>query len=56
MAIACHCFNESDTWEDLSDEISAGCDGSLTLAKDLLVWNLTGEGIIAKEVSAQESV
>jgi len=56
MAVAYHFFNDLDTWEDMYREIRATYDGPLTLAKDLLVWNVTDEGITVREVVAQEAV
>lgn len=56
MAVAYHFFNDLDTWQDMYDEIRQTYDGPLTLAKDLLVWNVTDEGITVREVVAQESV
>jgi ribonuclease Z len=56
MAIAYHFFNEEGTWEDMYNEIRSTYDGPLTLAKDLLVWNVTDEEIKVREVVAQEAV
>ena len=56
MAIAYHFFNDIDTWEDIYNEIRTTYDGPLTLAKDLMVWNVTDEEIKVREVVAQESV
>ena len=38
------------------DEIRKTYDGPLSLAKDLMVWNVTDEGIKVRDVVAQESV
>ena len=56
MAIAYHFFNDHNTWEEIYTEIRSTYDGPLTLAKDLMVWNVTDHGIEAREVVAQEAV
>ncbi|MBW2162208.1 MAG: MBL fold metallo-hydrolase [Deltaproteobacteria bacterium] len=56
MAIAYHFFNDENTWQDMYDEIRSTYDGPLTLAKDLLVWNVTDDEIKVREVVAQEAV
>ena len=56
MAVAYHFFNDLDTWQDVYDEIRSTYDGPVTLAKDLLCWNVTDDGIKVREVIAQEAV
>ena len=56
MAVAYHFFNDENTWEDMYNEIRSTYDGPLTLAKDLLVWNVTDDEIKVREVVAQEAV
>jgi len=56
MAIAYHFFNDHNTWEEVYTEIRSTYDGPLTLAKDLMVWNVTDDGIQVREVVAQEAV
>ncbi|MBW2162610.1 MAG: MBL fold metallo-hydrolase [Deltaproteobacteria bacterium] len=56
MAIAYHFFNDENTWEDMYNEIRSTYDGPLTLAKDLLAWNVTDDEIKVREVVAQEAV
>ena len=56
MAIAYHFFNDTDTWQDMYDEIRSTYDGPLSLAKDLMVWNVTDEAVTVRDVVAQESV
>jgi len=56
MAIAYHFFNDENTWEDMYNEIRSTYDGPLTLARDLLVWNVTDDEIKVREVVAQEAV
>ena len=48
MAIAYHFFNDTDTWQDMYDEIRSTYDGKLTLAKDLLCWNVTDEEVTVR--------
>jgi ribonuclease Z len=38
------------------DEIRKTYDGPLSLAKDLMVWNVTDEGVKVRDVVAQEAV
>lgn len=56
MAVAYHFFNDLDTWQAVYDEIRSTYDGPVTLAKDLLCWNVTDDGIKVREVVAQEAV
>jgi len=56
MAVAYHFFNDENTWQDMYDEIRSTYDGPLTLAKDLLVWNVTDDEVKVREVVAQEAV
>ena len=56
MAIAYHFFNDTDTWQDMYDEIRSTYDGPLSLSKDLMVWNVTDQGIKVRDVVAQEAV
>jgi ribonuclease Z len=56
MAIAYHFFNDIDTFQEIYDEIRTTYDGPITLAKDLMCWNVTDDGIKVREVVAQEAV
>ncbi len=56
MAIAYHFFNDTDTWQEMYDEIRSTYSGPLSLAKDLMVWNVTDEGVTVRDVVAQEAV
>ena len=55
MAIAYHFFNDTDTWQEMYDEIRTTYDGPLSLAKDLMAWNVTDEGVKVRDVVAQEA-
>jgi ribonuclease Z len=50
MAVAYHTFNDFNTAPDIIDGIRQSYDGPLTLADDLLVWNITAEEIITRRV------
>ena len=56
MAIAYHFFNDLDTYQDIFNEIRSTYDGPVTLATDLLCWNITDDKITVREVIAQEAV
>jgi ribonuclease Z len=56
MAIAYHFFNESGTRFQIEAYIREQYDGPLTLAEDMLVWNITKEDItVRKAVSVDEA-
>lgn len=50
MAVAYHTFNDFNTAPDIIDGIRQSYDGPLTLADDLLVWNVTTDEIITRRV------
>jgi ribonuclease Z len=55
-AIAYHFLNESDTRDSIYQLIRQTYDGPLTLAEDMLVWNITKDDIrLRKAVSADEA-
>jgi ribonuclease Z len=55
-AIAYHFFNESDTRDQIYELIRQTYDGPLTLAEDMLVWNVTKDDIQVRSiVSADEA-
>lgn len=56
MAIAYHFINDFDTAPNIQDGIRSTYDGPLTLAKDMLVWNITEEKIRVREVVFDENV
>ncbi len=55
-AIAYHFFNDFDTSSDILQGILSTYDGPLTLAKDMLVWNVTKDKITVREVVFQEDI
>jgi ribonuclease Z len=50
MAVAYHTFNDFNTAPDIINGIRQSYDGPLTLADDLLVWNITTDEIITRRV------
>jgi ribonuclease Z len=55
-AIAYHFFNEADTRFQLYEAVRATYDGPLTMAEDMLVWNITKDNIkVRKAVSDDEA-
>ena len=55
MAIAYHTFNDFNTAPDIIAGIRKSYDGPLTLADDLLVWNINTDGIrVRKVISTDE--
>ena len=54
MAIAFHFINDVSTREQVLQEIRSTYDGPLTLAQDLLVWNVTRDWITVRETVGQE--
>ena len=56
LAIAYHFFNEADTRYQMYQDIRETYDGPLTLAEDMLVWNITKDNIEVRSiVSADEA-
>jgi ribonuclease Z len=55
-AIAYHFFNDFDTSSDILQGILSTYNGPLTMAKDMLVWNVTKDKITVREVIFQEDV
>jgi ribonuclease Z len=49
MAIAYHFIYEVRTYDEVFSEIRTAYDGPLTLARDLLVWNVTKDEITVRE-------
>ena len=56
MAVAYHFFNDFDTAPKILDGIRSTYDGPLTLANDMLVWNVTADEIRVREVVFPEAV
>ena len=54
MAVGYHFFNDFDTGAAVQDEIRKIYDGPLTLAKDMMVWNVTPDTVVAREVVFSE--
>lgn len=56
MAVAYHFINDFDTAPNILMGIRSTYDGPLTLAKDMLVWNVTKDEIRVREVVYNENV
>lgn len=56
MAVAYHFINDFDTAPNIQEGIRQTYNGPLTLAKDMLVWNVTKEDIQVREVVYNENV
>ena len=56
MAVAYHFINDFDTAPNIQEGIRTTYDGPLTLAKDMLVWNVTKDRIRVREVVYNENV
>lgn len=56
LAIAYHFFNDFDTSPGVLAEVRSTYDGPLSLAKDMMVWNVTKDNIRVREVVYQEDV
>jgi len=56
MAIAYHFINDFDTVNGVYEGIRSTYDGPLTLAADMMVWNVTEEGVEVREVVYNENV
>jgi len=50
MAIAFHFFNDFDTRYPILEGIRSTYDGPLTMADDLMVWNVTKDAILVRQV------
>ncbi len=56
MAIAYHFFNDFDTSPKILEGIRSTYDGPLTLADDMMVWNVTKDEITVRNVIFDENV
>ena len=56
MAIAYHFFNDWDTVNDIYERLRSTYDGPLSLANDMMVWNVTKESIRVRMTSEMEDV
>jgi ribonuclease Z len=50
MAVGYHFFNDFNTAPEIEAEIRTTYDGPLTLAKDMMVWNVTSDAIKVRQV------
>ena len=50
MAVAYHTFNDFNTAPEIIAGIRESYDGPLTLADDLLVWNVDADGVRVRRV------
>ena len=55
MGVAYHFFNDFDTGAAIQDEIRKIYDGPITLAKDMMVWNVTPDTVKAREIAFSEN-
>lgn len=53
-AVAYHFFNEPGTRYEIYDMIRQTYDGPLTMAKDMLVWNIKGDEITVRDIVSPE--
>jgi ribonuclease Z len=56
LAIAYHFFNDFDTAPKIMEGIRSTYDGPLSLADDMMVWNVTKDTIIVREIVFEEAV
>ena len=56
LAIAYHFFNDFDTAPSILEGIRSTYDGPLTLADDMMVWNVTADTITVRQVIFEERV
>ena len=56
MAVAYHFFNDIDTRYEVVSEIRRTYNGPLTLAEDMMVWNIRNDRILTRQVVAAENV
>jgi ribonuclease Z len=56
LAIAYHFFNDFDTAPKILEGIKSTYDGPLTLADDMMVWNVTEDKITVRDVIFNEDV
>ena len=56
LSVAYHFFNEEGTRYDIYEEIRTTYDGPLSLATDMMVWNVTKDAIVERMgVSTEEA-
>ena len=56
MAVAFHFFNDYDTRYEVHEGVRRSYDGPLTMATDLLVWNVTKDEIRVREAIVDDAV
>ena len=56
LAVAYHFFNDLDTKYEVLEEIRTTYDGPLTLAEDMVVWNVTPDEIIVRQAAVADNV
>ena len=56
MAFAYHFFNDFDTQERIGLGIRSTCDGSLSMATEYMVWNVTKANIRTRMVEVNPDV
>ena len=56
LAVAYHFFNDLDTKYEVLEEIRTTYDGPLTLAEDMVVWNVTADDIIVRQAAVADNV
>jgi ribonuclease Z len=54
MAVAYHFMNDPDTRYDIHEQIRRTYKGPLTMANDLVCWNITRDSITVREVAAND--
>jgi ribonuclease Z len=55
-AIAYHSWTWHDVYDQTLEAVRETYDGPLTIATDLMVWNVTDDQVVVREVIASEDV
>ncbi|MBD20551.1 MAG: MBL fold metallo-hydrolase [Rhodospirillaceae bacterium] len=56
LAVAYHFFNDLDTKYEVLEEIRTTYKGPLTLAEDMVVWNITEDNIVVRQAAVADNV
>lgn len=56
MAVGYHFYNDFDTVREIEDEVRSTYDGPLTLAADMMVFNVTKDDIRVRMATAEDNV
>ncbi len=56
LAVAYHFFNDFDTAPKIMEGVRSTYDGPLSLADDMMVWNVTKDTILVREIVFEEAV